>query len=156
MQTKLLFPLAATLCLVTLPVPAAAPPTASQLRADCKAFVTAPDGAPGGRCQAYIQGFLDGNAAASKPPPGSPAASAASAKRETFTERAVRTRVRERDIYPPRASAAICVAESMPTADVVAQVNAHLDTNPPAAGDSAATAVHAALLARFPCKPAPR
>lgn len=153
MQTKLLFPLAATLCVVTLPVRAAAPPPASQLRADCKAYVTAPGSALGGRCEAYIQGFIDGNAAASKPPPGSPAAAA---KPETFAERAVRTRVRERDTYPPRASAAICVAESIPTAQVVAQLNAHLDTNPPAAGDSAATAVHAALLARFPCKPAPR
>lgn len=151
MQTKSLFPLAATLCFVTFPVPAAAPPSASQLRGDCKAFVTAPGSAPGARCEAYIQGFLDGNAAASKPPPPG-----AAAKPETFAERAVRTRVRERDTYPPRASAVICVAASVPTAQVVAEVNAHLDANPPAAGDSAATGVHAALLARYPCKPAPR
>ncbi|MEX2151381.1 MAG: Rap1a/Tai family immunity protein [Steroidobacteraceae bacterium] len=153
MQTKSLFPLAATLCFVTFPVQAAAPPSASQLRADCKAFVTAPGSAPGGRCAAYIQGFLDGSAAASKPLPGAPAAAA---KPETFAERAARTRVRGRDTYPPRASAAVCVAASVPTAQVVAEVNAHLDTNPPAAGDSAASAVHTALLAGFPCKPAPR
>lgn len=153
MQTKSLFPLAATLCVVTFPLQAAAPPSASQLRTDCKAFVTAPGSAPGGRCEAYIQGFLDGNAAATNPPPGAPAAVA---KPETFAERAARTRVRDRDTYPPRASAAICVAASVPTAQVVAAVNGHLDANPPAAGDSAATAVHAALLARYPCKPAPR
>lgn len=153
MQTKSLFPLAATLCFVTFPVPAAAPPTAGQLRTDCKAFVTAPGSALGERCEAYIQGFLDGNAAANKPPPGAPAAAA---KPETFTERAVRTRVRGRDTNPPQASGAICVAASVPTAEVVAEVNGHLDKNPPAAGDSAATAVHAALLAGFPCNPAAR
>jgi hypothetical protein len=149
-QTKSLFPLAAALCFVTFPVQAAAPPSASQLRIDCKTFATSPGSAPAERCEAYVQGFLDGNAAAGRPPPD------ATAKPETFTERAVRTRVRERDAYPPRASAAICVATSVPTAQVVADVNAHLDANPPAAGDSAATGVHAALLARYPCKPAPR
>jgi hypothetical protein len=151
-QTKSLFPLAATLCFVTVPVQAAAPSSASQLRIDCKTFATSPGSAPAERCEAYVQGFLDGNAAASKPPPPPGAA----AKPESFAERAVRTRVRERDAYPPRASAAICVATSVPTARVVADVNAHLDANPPAAGDSAATGVHAALLARYPCKPAPR
>ncbi len=96
------------------------PPSASQLRTDCQAFVTAPGNAPGARGEAYIQGFL------------------------------------ERETYPPRASAAICVTASVSTAQVVAEINAHLDANPPAAGDSAATVVHAALLASYPCKPAPR
>jgi len=136
-----------------MPAAAGAPP-ASQLRADCKAYSTAPDSPDGRRCLAYIQGFVDGIVAASRPV--AQTATTQVEKNETFSERALRTRLRERDRNPPRADAAVCVADSVPTAEVVTQVVAHFDANPPAAGDAAAAAVYAALLARFPCKPAAR
>ncbi len=140
------------LSLLALSAQAGAPPPARQLRSDCKSYVDSPDSPDGRRCMAYIQGFLDGANAASRPP----AQAAADPKRETFSERALRTRLRERDWTPPRPDAGICVPDAVPTADVVTQVIAHLDTGPPSAEDTAATLVHAALVARFPCGPAPR
>jgi len=151
MQVALLLVVLTSSILLALPASAGAPPPASQLRSDCKAYVAAPDSPDGRRCIAYIQGLLDGVVAASRP--GAQAAAAPAPKTETFSERALRTRLRERDRNLSQPEPGICVADEIATAEVVRQVISHVDANPPAAGDSAATVVFAALRARFPCKP---
>ncbi|MGH8197510.1 MAG: Rap1a/Tai family immunity protein [Steroidobacteraceae bacterium] len=149
----MLLSISASLCLLAMPAAAGAPPPASQLHADCRVYTTAPDSLDGRRCLAYVQGYVDGFVAAGRPV--SQTAATQVETKETFSERAMRTRLRKRDRNPPRADSAVCIADSVPTAEVVTQVVAHLDAKPPAAGDAAAVAVYAALLARFPCTPAP-
>jgi len=128
-----------------------APPPASQLRSDCNEYAATPDSPDGRRCIAYIQGLLDGVVAASQPVVL--AAEPPAPKAETFSERAYRTRLGERDRNAPRQDPGVCVADAVPTAEVVRQVMSYINENPPAAADSAATVVFVALQARFPCEP---
>ncbi|MEX1994135.1 MAG: Rap1a/Tai family immunity protein [Steroidobacteraceae bacterium] len=151
MQVALLLVALTSSILLALPASAGAPSPASQLRSDCRAYVAAPDSPDGRRCIAYIQGLLDGVVAASRPI--AQAAAAPAPKTETFSERAMRTRLRERDRNLPQPDPGICVADEIATVEVVKQVISHVDANPPAAGDTAAAVVLAALRARFPCGP---
>jgi len=151
MQVALLLAVLTGSCVLALPASAGAPPPASQLRSDCNEYAAAPDRPDGRRCMAYIQGVLDGVVAAGKPIVQTAAPPAP--KAETFGERAYRTRLRERDRNATRPDPEVCVADEVATTEVVSQVISHMNENPPAAADSAATAVLAALRARFPCKP---
>ena len=146
-RPRLLVPAAA--CLLALSAEAQ-PPMASQLRSDCKAWALDSDRADAARCADYIHGFLDGAVVARgrivlNEPGGSEAGGG-------FAERAFRTRVRDRTELDPAAYASVCLADPVPVGEVIAAVNAHLDAEPPAADETAAGALYAALRAGFPCK----
>jgi hypothetical protein len=151
MQVALLLAVLTVSFLPALPASAGTPPPVSRLRSDCDQYLAAPDSPDGQRCMAYIQGLLDGVVMAGKPL--TQAAAPPAPENETFSERAYRTRLRERERNVPQPDPGVCVADEVPTAEVVRQVISHIDENPPAAGDNAATAVLAALRARFRCKP---
>lgn len=151
MQVALLLAILTGSFSLALPASAGAPPPASQLRSDCDQYLAAPDSPDGRRCTAYIQGLLDGVVTAGKPIMQT--AAATPPRTETFSERAYRTRLRERERNAPPPDPGVCVADEVPTAEVVRQVISHINENPPAAGDNAATLVLAALRARFRCKP---
>lgn len=152
MRTKLLFSIAAGLILAATTAAATAPVPATRLQADCQAYRQAPDSREGARCLNYIQGFLDGAVAVDARV--AQAVSAEDRKSETYSQRALRTRVKPRDPPAPSRYAEFCVGDPVPIATVVASVIAHLEAHPPRAGVTAAAVVQAALRARFPCKPA--
>lgn len=151
MRAKLLPPFAAGLVLAVTTAGATAPVPATRLQADCQAYKQAPGSQDGARCLTYIQGFLDGAVAVDKRV--ATTVPAENAKPETYSQRALRTRVKPRDPPAPTRYAGFCVGDPVPIATVVASVIAHLEANPPGAGETASAVVHAALRSRFPCKP---
>lgn len=149
MSRWLRFPLPAFLCAVILPAAAVEPPPASQLRTDCKALAASPEGAAARRCVAYIQGFVDGavvtNARIVQD------VSKEYGAGETYSQRARRTRLRERDRRNPSWYAGICIPDSVRIGEVAKAVATYLEATPPAPHENSATALYAALRANYPC-----
>lgn len=152
MSRWLRFPLPAFLCVAILPAAAVEPPPASQLRTDCRALVASPETPLARRCVAYIQGFVDGavvtNARIVQD------VSREYGAGETYSQRAKRTRLRERDRLNPSWYAGICIPDSVTIGEVAKSVAAYLEATPPALHENSATALYAALRAGYPCGPA--
>ena len=74
-------------------------------------------------------------------------------REETFTERAIRTRVINRlEKYGPSAYAEFCVGQPDPIADVVLHVIEELDRYEDLEGVQAQTVVYASLRRHYPCE----
>lgn len=153
MQWNLLL-VAAGLYLVADSAAAITSVRASELRADCQAYRTAPDSTAAKRCLAYIHGFLDGAIVTDARVAQN--VSAEYEKSETYSQRVIRTRVRERNKVTPTYYAGFCVGNPVQITVVVDKVIAHLEANPPGSETSAAALVYAALKSGFPCKPSAR
>ena len=127
--------------------------TAEELAAHCAALPDDPESVDGEYCIRYIQGFIDGaiatdvrvmlNMEAEKD------------EEETFTERAIRTRMIDRNsILRAAGYAEFCLGDPVPLADVVAKVVADLDQRIKAT-DSSGTArdvVYESLRRNYPCE----
>ncbi|MEJ2255941.1 MAG: Rap1a/Tai family immunity protein [Woeseiaceae bacterium] len=127
--------------------------TASELASHCEAYPDDPESDDGEYCVRYIQGFIDGaiatdvrvmlNMEAEKD------------EEETFTERAIRTRIIDRDMLL-RASgyAEFCLGDPVPLAEVVSRVVADLDQRIKATDSSgtARDAVYESLRRNYPCE----
>jgi hypothetical protein len=117
----------------------------------CAEVVANPDSAEAQLCIYYVKGFLDGAVATD----GRVAENVASEidDRETFTERAIRTRVinRLRD-YGPSVYAEFCVGQPDPIADVMMHVIDELERYEDLDGKKAQTIVDDALRRHYPCK----
>jgi hypothetical protein len=103
------------------------------------------------QCILYVKGFLDGAVATD----GRVAENVASEieREETFTERAIRTRVINRlEKYGPSAYAEFCVGRPDPIADVVLHVIEELDRYEDLEGVQAQTVVYASLRRHYPCE----
>jgi hypothetical protein len=126
--------------------------TAEELASHCEAFPNDPESVDGEYCVRYIQGFIDGaiatdvrvmlNMEAEK-------------EEETFAERAIRTRMIDRNSLKRAAGyAEFCLGDPVPLADVVAQVVADLKQRIKAT-DSAGTArdaVYESLRRNYSCE----
>jgi hypothetical protein len=126
--------------------------TAEELASHCAAYPDAADSTDGEYCVRYIQGFIDGaiatdvrvmlNMEAEK-------------EEETFTERAIRTRMIDRDLQL-RASgyAEFCLGDPVPLEEVVGKVIADLDQRIKAMDSSgtARDAVYESLRRNYPCE----
>lgn len=147
----LIISVAALSCLIIAPPTSAIEPlTAIQLKTICADAVDNPDSAESRLCVYYVKGFLDGAVATD----GRVAENVASEieEEETFTERAIRTRVitRLRD-YGPSVYAEFCVGQPDPIADVVLHVVEELDRYEDLTRVQAQTVVYASLRRHYPC-----
>lgn len=140
------------LCLMLLVKNADAiePMSASVLKDICADAIEQPETSQARLCVTYVNGFLDGAVATD----ARVAENVASEidEEESFSERAVRTRVinRLRD-FGPSAYAEFCVGQPDPIADVVAHVIEELARYEDVSSMKAQTIVYDSLRRHYPC-----
>ena len=126
--------------------------TAEELASHCTAFPDDVDGVDGEYCVRYIQGFIDGAIATDVRVMLN--MEAERDQEESFTERAIRTRMIDRNLQLRAAGyAEFCLGDPVPLAEVVANVVADLEERIKAM-DSAGTArdaVYESLRRNYPC-----
>ena len=127
--------------------------TAEELASHCAAFPDEADSVDGEYCVRYIQGFIDGAIATDVRVMLN--MEAEKEEEESFTERAIRTRMIDRDLQL-RASgyAEFCLGDPVPLAEVVGKVVADLEQRIKAM-DSTGTArdaVYESLRRNYPCE----
>lgn len=126
------------------------PLTAEQLEEICAGAVDNPDSTDSRLCIYYAKGFLDGAVATD----GRVAENVVSEidQQETFTERAIRTRVIKRlREFGPSVYAEFCVGQPDPIADVVLHVIEEMDRHQDLANVQAQTIVYDSLRRHYPC-----
>ncbi len=118
----------------------------------CAVYEDEPDGEDGIFCVRYIQGFIDGAVATDERVTYNVAAEYD--REETFTERAIRTRLGSRiDRYGPSYYAEFCLGDPVPLAEVVDAVVADLLSLDSADDpENARDVVYATLRREYPCE----
>lgn len=118
----------------------------------CAVYGDDPDGEDGIFCVRYIQGFIDGAVATDERVTFNVAAEYD--KAESFTERAIRTRVGSRiDRFGPSYYAEFCLGDPVPLAAVVEVVVADLLSLESVEGqERARDVVYATLRREYPCE----
>lgn len=126
--------------------------SAEELASHCAVFHDDPEGVDGQYCVRYIQGFIDGAVATDVRVMLN---MEAERDDETFTERAIRTRIIDRNSLT-RASgyAEFCLGDPVPLVEVVTKVVADLDQRVKATDSSgtARDAVYESLRRHYPCQ----
>ncbi|MDP5029943.1 MAG: hypothetical protein NWQ54_07570 [Paraglaciecola sp.] len=127
--------------------------TAQELASHCALLSTNPEGADGQYCVRYIQGFIDGAIATDARVMLS--AENAISGNETFTERAMRTRMPGRvDLSRAAKLAGFCLGDPLPLRDVVdvivVDLAAGLATT--AKDEPAMEVVYKSLMKNYPCE----
>lgn len=118
----------------------------------CAVYEDDPDGEDGIFCVRYIQGFIDGAVATDERVTYNVAAEYD--REETFTERAIRTRLGSRiERYGPSFYAEFCLGDPVPLAEVVEVVVADLLNPENIAGEERARdVVYTTLRRAYPCE----
>ncbi|MGK0500207.1 MAG: hypothetical protein ACJAYG_001854 [Oceanicoccus sp.] len=127
--------------------------TAKELASHCVLLSTEPEGVDGQYCVRYIQGFIDGAIATDARVMLN--AESAIADKETFTERAIRTRMPSRaDLSRAAGLAGFCLGDPLPLRDVVDVVVADLAAQQGNTenDEPAMEVVYQSLLKNYPCK----
>lgn len=125
--------------------------SAEELASHCVEFHDDPDGVDGQYCVRYIQGFIDGAVATDVRVMLN---MEAERETETFTERAIRTRIIDRNSLTRAAGyAEFCLGDPVPLVEVVTKVVADLDERVKATDSSgtARDAVYESLRRHYPC-----
>ncbi|MGO4892948.1 Rap1a/Tai family immunity protein [Flavobacterium sp. W21_SRS_FM6] len=127
--------------------------TAQELASHCALLSSNPEGADGQYCVRYIQGFIDGAIATDARVMLS--AENAISGNETFTERAMRTRMPGRvDLSRAAKLAGFCLGDPLPLRDVVdvivVDLAAGLATT--AKDEPAMEVVYKSLMKNYPCE----
>ena len=126
--------------------------TAEELAAHCEAFPEELDSVDGQYCLRYIQGFIDGAVATDVRVMVN---MESESDEETFTERAIRTRMIDRTEQRRAAGyAEFCLGDPVPLEEVVTKVVADLDERTKSL-DGSGTArdiVYESLRRNFPCE----
>jgi hypothetical protein len=112
--------------------------TSSELRSLCLAYEAAPESSESRLCAAYIRGFIDGSESIQRVEGESP-------QRESFSERAFRTRVGAQRASEPR----YCLAATLPVSRFIGQLLLYLDESRATA--DARTAILGTLGRFYPC-----
>lgn len=131
-------------------VAAIEPLTAAELKEICADVDLAPENSESRPCITYVKGFLDGAVATD----GRVAENVASEydKEETFSERAIRTRIIDRmNRFGPSVYAEFCVGQPDPIADVVRHVIEEFDLYDDLDGVQAQQVVYASLRRHYAC-----
>lgn len=126
------------------------PLTAEELKEICADVDLAAEGSESRPCITYVKGFLDGAVATD----GRVAENVVSEfdDEETFTERAIRTRVIDRlNRFGPSVYADFCVGQPDPIVDVVQHVIEELERYDDLSNVQAQTVVYASLRRHYPC-----
>lgn len=130
--------------------------SAQELASHCTFIVNEPDGVDAQYCVRYIQGFIDGAIATDARVMLN--TENAFSEKETFTERAMRTRLPTRSDRSRAANlAGFCLEEPLPLRDVVTVVVADLaalQSEPESThlNEPAMEVVYKSLLKNYPCK----
>ncbi|MGD2128320.1 MAG: Rap1a/Tai family immunity protein [Lysobacterales bacterium] len=123
----------------------------AELASHCAHFPGDPGGADGIFCVRYVQGFIDGAVATDERVTNNVAAEIE--REESFSERAIRTRLGPRLQRFPSYFAEFCLGEPVPLAEVVGHV---VDSLAETAGDRrpefAREAVYQILREHYPCE----
>ena len=124
-----------------------------ELISHCVVYEEDPDGEDGIFCVRYIQGFIDGAVVTDERVTYNVADEYD--REESFTERAIRTRLGSRiDRYGPSYYAEFCLGEPVPLAEVARVVIADLLALEDLAGrELARDVVYATLRREYPCEP---
>ena len=125
--------------------------SAEELASHCAEFHEDPQGVDGEYCVRYIQGFIDG---AISTDVRVMLNMEAERDEETFTERAIRTRIIDRNSLTRAAGyAEFCLGDPVPLVEVVTKVVADLDQRVKATDSSgtARDAVYESLRRHYPC-----
>ena len=126
--------------------------SAEELASHCAEFHDDPDGVDGQYCVRYIQGFIDGAIATDVRVMLNMEAERGE---ETFTERAIRTRIIDRNSLTRAAGyAEFCLGDPVPLVEVVTRVVGDLDERVKATDSSgtARDAVYESLRRHYPCE----
>lgn len=128
------------------------PLSTEELILHCAVYEDDPDGEDGIFCVRYIQGFIDGAVATDERVTNNVADEYD--KEESFTERAIRTRIGSRlDRFGPSVYAEFCLGDPVPLADVVELVVADLLKLESMDGrENARDVVYATLRREYPCE----
>ncbi len=132
------------------------PLSAQELAIHCKDYPAKPKSSDAQFCLRYIQGFIDG--AIATDPQVLINVEAELKRKETFTERAIRTRKTSRMDTDEQATryAEFCLGKSVPLREVVTKVAQHTQTRGKIKkGIQARAIVYGALRHHYPCKQAP-
>jgi hypothetical protein len=127
--------------------------TAQELASHCARLSAEPEGVDGQYCTRYIQGFIDGAIATDARVMLNAESTVSSS--ETFTERAMRTRMPSRADRSRAADlAGFCLGDPLPVRDVVDVVVADLAAQKGSAANDepAMEVVYNSLLKNYPCK----
>ena len=126
--------------------------SAEELASHCAEFHDDPDGVDGQYCVRYIQGFIDGAIATDVRVMLNMEAERGE---ETFSERAIRTRIIDRNSLTRAAGyAEFCLGDPVPLVEVVTKVVADLDERVKATDSpgTARDAVYESLRRNYPCE----
>ena len=126
------------------------PLTAEELNKICADVDLTAENSESRPCITYVKGFLDGAVATD----GRVAENVASEfdDEETFTERAIRTRIIDRmNRFGPSVYAEFCVGQPDPIVDVVQHVIEELKRYENLSAVQAQAVVYASLLRHYPC-----
>ena len=126
--------------------------SAEELASHCAEFHDDPDGVDGQYCVRYIQGFIDGAIATDVRVMLN---MEAEREEETFSERAIRTRIIDRNSLTRAAGyAEFCLGDPVPLVEVVTRVVGDLDERVKATDSSgtARDAVYESLRRHYPCE----
>lgn len=130
--------------------------TAQELASHCTHIVDEPEGVDGQYCLRYIQGFIDGAIATDARVMLN--AESALTSNETFTERAMRTRIPNRyDRSRAAGLAGFCLGDPLPLREVVNVIVADLTAQQVKIesrdkDDPAMEFVYKSLMKNYPCK----
>lgn len=127
--------------------------SARELASYCALLGSEPDGADGQHCIRYIQGFIDGAIATDARVMLN--AETALERSETFTERAIRTRVpSRRDRSRASRLAGYCLGDPLPLQEVVDVLVAELAALADAVGsdEPAMDVIYRSLQQHYPCE----
>ena len=125
--------------------------SAEELASHCEAFPDDATSVDGEYCVRYIQGFIDGAIATDV----RVMLNMDAEKEESFTERAIRTRMIDRDLQLRAAGyAEFCLGDPVPLAEVVTKVVADLNERMKSmdSSGSARDAVYESLRRNYPCE----
>ena len=125
-----------------------------ELTEHCEYFADEPDSKDGIFCVRYIQGFIDGAVATDERVTRNVAAEIEEGSGESFSQRALRTRIGSRlDRYGPSVYAEFCLGAPVPLAEVVEKVVVELhDNNLVSEYPSARELVYHTLRTEYPCQ----
>lgn len=120
--------------------------TESELHKSCDAFVAEPESLEGTSCLAFVQGFL---LSAER----FRAAKNDSAAKETFSERAMRTRLSATQLQRIESSTSqpYCIDETTPVAEVLEAIRNHLSSTGQESSLISTATLQQALSRSFPC-----
>lgn len=120
--------------------------TEAELHESCDAFVSQPNSLEGSSCLAFVQGFLVGAEQFT-------VAKDDTAAKETFTERAMRTRLSATQLQRIEGSSSqpYCIDDNTPVAEVLEAIRNHLSSTGQESSLISTATLRQALSRSFPC-----